>query len=239
VTSITELPAFDDPRIPERCLERVGPVTLVGVVHDHPASCHRVRTLVDTVAPAVLALELPPLSVPLYCQHAADERRPPTLGGEMSAAIQAADTDRVVGIDGPSVGFCRSLAGELYRRRASTATLRRTAGSLRSVTATTLRSRLASAVNSHTPVELAVDLPTAYDADRSDDPETQAADERDRMRTAESMLGAFGPPPAAAIRRTVRERHMADRLAALRAGAVVAVVGQAHLAAVASHLRND
>ena len=35
-----------------------GDVTLVGVVHNHPASKHRIRTMLDEVDPAVLALEL-------------------------------------------------------------------------------------------------------------------------------------------------------------------------------------
>jgi pheromone shutdown protein TraB len=155
----------------------------------------------------------------------------------MSAAIQAADTDRVVGIDGPSIGFLRRLAAELYRQRASPSTLRTTAGALCSVTATALRSRLAGTVAAHTSVHPAVELPTAYDTDRSDDAETQAADEQERMRTAASMLRAFQPPPATAIHRAARERYMADRLSSLDSdGPVVAVLGKAHLDAVAERL---
>ncbi|MFC7081645.1 hypothetical protein [Halorussus caseinilyticus] len=39
-------------------------VTLVGVVHDHPASVHRARAVVRERDPEVVALEAPPLAVP-------------------------------------------------------------------------------------------------------------------------------------------------------------------------------
>ncbi|MDS0260769.1 hypothetical protein NDI56_15280 [Haloarcula sp. S1CR25-12] len=232
-----------DPRLSGASIERVdgeaGTVVLVGVLHDHPASTYRVRTVLDAVAPDVLALELPPLAVPLAAHHAADDLTPPALGGEMSAAIQAADTERVVGIDGPSIGFLGYLAAELYAERASLATVRRTAAALRSVTSTAVTRRAAAAVAALTTLQVAVDGPTAYDTGRRDDPERQAAEERRRIETAESMLRVFTPPPAAAIKRTARERYMADRLATLgRTGDVVAVVGRAHLGEIAGHLRD-
>jgi len=228
-----------DPRLDETTIARVGKVVLVGVLHDHPASIYRVRTVIDAVSPDVLALELPPLAVPLAAHHAADERTPPALGGEMSAAVQAADADRVVGIDGPSVGFLRYLATELRAERAAPETIRRTAAALRSVTSRAVTRRLVAAVASLTTVQVAVDPPTAYDTGRGDDPVAQAAEERRRVDTAQSMLRAFTPPPAAAIRRTARERYMADRLAAFSGtGDMVAVVGLAHLDAVAGYLRD-
>jgi pheromone shutdown protein TraB len=231
-----------DPRLRSACLRRVtgeDSVVLVGVLHDHPASCYRVQAVIETVAPEILALELPPLAVPLVVQQADDERTPPRLGGEMSAAVKAVDTDRVVGIDGPSLGFCRRLAGELYRERASLSTLRGTAGAVSEVASTALCRRIAAGVTDRTSMDVAVDTPTVYDAERTDDPQRQAADERDRMETATSMMRAFTPPPAAAVHRRARERHMADRLGTLRReGDVVAVVGQAHLDAVTHRLRD-
>lgn len=227
-----------DPRLEEARIEHVGGVVLVGVLHDHPASTYRVQTVVDAVDPDVLALELPPLAVPLAVHHAADERTPPTFGGEMSAAVQAGDTDRVVGIDGPSAGFLRCLAAELYAERAAPATVRRTVEALQSVVATALVRRLAAAVVALTAVELAVEPPTTFDTDRTDDPARQADEERRRVETAQSMLEAFTSPPEATIRRAARERYMADRLAALDADDAVAVVGQAHLNAVADSLRD-
>ncbi|WP_324663571.1 hypothetical protein [Haloarcula sediminis] len=231
--------AATDPRLDETHLERVDSVVLVGVLHDHPASIYRVRTAIEAVDPDALALELPPVAVPLAVQQAADEHTPPALGGEMSAAVQAADTDRVVGIDGPSTGFLRYLAAELYAERADPDTVRKTAAGLRSVTSRALRRRVAAAVTALTAVHVAVDPPTTYDTARTDDPARQAEEERRRIDTARSMLRTFGSPPAAAIRRAAREQYMADRLAALGGTAeVVAVVGRAHLDAVAGHLRD-
>lgn len=231
--------AATDPRLDETHLERAGSIVLVGVLHDHPASIYRVRTVVDTVDPDALALELPPLAVPLAVRQAADEHTPPALGGEMSAAVQAADTDRVVGIDGPSIGFLRYLAAELYAERAAPDTVRKAATGLRSVTSRAVRRRVAAAVTALTAVQVAVDPPTTYDTGRTDDPAQQAEDERRRIDTARSVLRTFASPPAAAIRRAARERYMADRLAALGGTAdVVAVVGRAHLDAVAGRLRD-
>jgi pheromone shutdown protein TraB len=215
-----------------------GDVVLVGTVHDHPASAYRARAVVGREAPTILAVEAPPLAVPLFEHHAATERTPPAFGGEMSAAIQAADTDRVVGIDGPTVSFLGRLVGRLWRERASLGTVRATGTALSAATRAAVTARLAATLVTLTTLRIAVDTPTAYDTAPDDDPERQAADERDRVRTATTMLSAFEPPPAAAVRTGTREQYMADRLAALRAdGDVVAIVGMAHLDAVAARLR--
>ncbi|MBV0924089.1 hypothetical protein KTS45_07710 [Halomicroarcula limicola] len=226
-----------DPRLREECLERIpgatSDVLLVGVVHDHPASTYRIRTVLDREAPATLALELPPLAVPLFEQHAADERTPPPFGGEMSAAIQAADAARVVGIDGPTPTFLRHLVGCLYRERATLSAVCDTVRALRSATREAATCRVAAAVAARTGLRVAVDAPATYDVGSDDEPDRQATDERERIRAANSMLSAFEPPTAAAVRTAARERHMAERLASLRtAGDVVAVVGMAHLEGV-------
>ncbi|MBX0322281.1 hypothetical protein EGH21_04445 [Halomicroarcula sp. F13] len=193
--------------------------------------------MVERESPAVLALELPPLAVPLYEHHASDAMTPPTFGGEMSAAIQAADGAAIVGIDGPSPSFLRRVVAALHRERASLETVRRTAQSVLSLTKTALTRRLAATLATLTAVQVTVDVPTVYDAGWGDDAERQATDERERMETAEAMRSAFDPPPPAAVRTTARERHMADRLATLRSrGDVVAVVGQGHGDAVAARL---
>ncbi len=108
-----------DPRLDPNYVRTVSsgsdaPVTLVGVVHDHPASVARVRSTVETTEHATLALELPPLALPLFEEYADDARTPPAFGGEMSAAIQASDA-RAVGIDGPSRRFLRTLARHVSR----------------------------------------------------------------------------------------------------------------------------
>ena len=85
----TAVDVDSDPRVTGEFVRRVsndaGTVTLVGVVHDHPASSYRVRQVVEDVDPEVLALELPPISIPLYEQYASSDRNPPVFGGEMSA----------------------------------------------------------------------------------------------------------------------------------------------------------
>ena len=138
----------DDPRITGEHIRSVetptGTVTLVGVVHDHPASVFRVRTTVSECNPDVLALELPPLSLPLFERYAEDTRTPPVFGGEASAAIQAASTDHVVGIDGPTPSFLRRLLTTLYRD-ASFKTASGVLSGLTAVTKSTFRCRLAGA----------------------------------------------------------------------------------------------
>ena len=67
------------------------PLLVVGCVHDHPASVFRARSLVESLAPDVVAVELPGLAVPLFERvgRTADEG-PDSVGGEMSAALPAA-----------------------------------------------------------------------------------------------------------------------------------------------------
>ncbi|WP_123538522.1 hypothetical protein [Halosimplex salinum] len=223
-----------DPRLETRYLhtfddERPGSVTLVGVVHDHPATVFRVRRAVEQLSPAVLALELPPLAVPLYEAHAADGTDPLTFGGEMGAAIQAADTDDVVGIDGPSLAFYRRLTARFATERPSAATAEKFLRGLGSVTSTAVSCRLAATVTRLTPFSPTVGSKTTYDVSASDPPARQAADEDRQIDAATAVLDAFESPPASRLRSETREAHMADRIRDLRRrGDVVAVVGLGH-----------
>lgn len=232
----------DDPRLETRYVETFegtsgdGTVTLVGVVHDHPASIYRVRRTAEAVAPDVLAVELPPLAVPLYETYAADEESPPAFGGELSAAIQAAETDDVVGIDGPSPGFVRELGNWLVRERASRRTVARSLRSLASITKTAVTCRVAAAVARHSSLRVAVGSGTSHETSPEDPPAEQAADERRQIRTAASVMDAF-ETPSSRSRAESRERHMADRLANVRTrGDVVAVVGAGHFDPLCDHL---
>lgn len=214
-----------------------GSVTLVGVVHDHPASVYRVRRTVEREAPAVLALELPPLALPLYETYAADEATPPPNGGEMSAAIQAAETDDVVGIDGPSTAFCARLARTLVAERASLETAMCSVRGTASVGRTTLACRAAAALTNRTDFRVAVGDPTSHDVTRSDPPERQVSDEDRQIRTATAVLDALESPPASRVRSETREAHMADRLQELRTrGDVVAVIGLGHFESIRGRL---
>ncbi|MFC7197481.1 hypothetical protein ACFQL4_27370 [Halosimplex aquaticum] len=205
-----------------------GSVTLVGVVHDHPASVYRVRRIVERETPSVLALELPPLAVPLYEAYASDQETPPPFGGEMSAAVQAAETDHVVGIDGPSAAFCRRLARTLVGERASVETAMRSARGVASVGKTALACRAAAALTRRTGLRIAVGNPTHHEVTRDDPPRQQVEDEGRQIRTATAVLDALESPPASRVRSETRDAHMADRLRDLRTrGDVVAVIGSA------------
>ena len=232
----------DDPRITGEHVRSIetptGTVTLVGVVHDHPASVFRVRTVVSGRDPDVLALELPPLSLPLFERYAEDTRTPPVFGGEVSAAIQAATTDRVVGIDGPTPRFLRRLVATLYRDGDSLATAAGVLTRLASVTKSTVRCRLAGSLAAMTAVRLEVDSPATYSIGRTDSAERQAENEAHQIARARAVMDAFEPSRASCFSDEVRESHMADRLGRLRHdGDVVAVVGRHHLDRVADLLR--
>ncbi|WP_435180771.1 hypothetical protein [Halorussus sp. AFM4] len=234
----------DDPRLSDEYLRTVahpdGDVTLVGVVHDHPASVFRARAVVRDRDPETVALEVPPLATPLYRTYARSDRTPPAFGGEMSAAAQAGrecDAD-VVGVDGPTGGFFARLARNWWRDGASPGTLRRVASGVASVTRHALTCRVAAAVARRTALRVEVDDPVAHDCTRADPPAVQASDERAQARRSQSLLRAFDPPRPVALRDETREEHMAGELASLRErGDTVAVVGLDHLDAVAERLR--
>lgn len=211
-------------------------VTLVGVVHDHPASVHRARVVVRERDPEVVALEAPPLAVPLYETYARDSRTPPTFGGEMSAAAQAArEADaEVVGIDGPTVAFFARLVRNCRAADASLGTLRKVVSGVTSVTRHALTCRVGAAVASRTAFRVEVDDPVVHDCDRSDPPAVQARDERAQARRSQSLLRAFDPPRPVRLRDETREECMAEELRSLpEEDEAVAIVGLDHLDSVA------
>lgn len=233
--------SFDDPRVtPERCRHLPGrdrgDVTLLGVVHDHPASVGRVRAVLEARSPETLALELPPAAVPLYRTYAREDADPPRFGGEMSAAIRAAPDAAVVGVDAPNWSFCRRLVTRLVADRASAATARRLVASLGGATREALTCRVAATLTNATSVTVAYDDPIDYSCDHGDAPERQMEHERAHVAGVQALL-ADGEGSALAYRDETRERCMSDRLAARREdGDVVAVVGVDHLAALESAL---
>lgn len=240
---VSSTQATDDPRLRPECLERIpretGDITLVGVVHDHPASVYRVQTVIDDVDPAVVALELPPLALPLFRQYTADGTTPPDNGGEMSAAIQAAGSRRVVGIDLPRARSMRPLLSHLYADAASARTALGVLGAVWSLSAHAVRCRLAAAWGRLSETPRTVDDPIDHDCSATDPPAEQVAHE-DRIRSLNtSLTRAFERPRTLSLFDEARESAMATSLTSLRRdGDVVAVVGFAHLDAIESGLRD-
>jgi hypothetical protein len=234
----------EDPRTTSEHIRRItatgeeSSVVLIGVVHDHPASKHRVRTVLRDVKPEVLALELPPIAVPLYERYAADEHAPTSCGGEMSVAVESAGTDRVEGIDGPTPAFLRGLLGKLYRDGTSLSTVRRVISGLASITRRAVACRVGATVMAFTPVHPDVDRRVEHDCDWTDAPAEQAVDERKQIRRTKAARSVLARSDVTHVRDATREEHMACRLSTLRTeGTTVAVVGIDHLDAVASRLK--
>lgn len=238
-----ELAAAADPRLDEtyiRCLpgtaER-GPVLLVGVVHDHPASIARVVTAVSAFEPDTLALELPPLAMPLFRQYAADEHRPPRLGGEMSAALQATDAP-AIGVDAPTPTYLAELLRTVRREQPPVPVLGRLFKDLGSMGVHALATRVASAVNKWTPARLRVYDPIEHDSSLLDAAADQADHERTFLSQRAALFGAIHPPEATRLIDDSREAAIGVLLDHARAdGAVVAVLGMEHLDPVESELR--
>ena len=212
-------------------------VTLVGVVHDHPASRYRVGELVAALDPAVLAVEVAPLSLPLFEGYAADGRDLPAMGGEVSAAIAAAEDARVVGIDGVDDAFLRTLGRRVLAERPDPATLSRVTASVLGVVQSAAACRIGAVVADATGLRLEVDDPVTHETTLADPPERQAADERSQLTRSLTLLRCAEPPEPIRLRDDVRDECMAARLADLRTeGDVVAVVGRGHLDPLAEHL---
>jgi pheromone shutdown protein TraB len=242
-------PAIDvdsDPRVTGEYVRQVsdehGTLTLVGIVHDHPASIYRVRHVIEGIDPEVLALELPAISLPLFEQYAATEQTPPALGGEMSAAIQAADTDTVVGIDRPTIGYCRWLGRNLLRERPPLETVRNVVSNTLETTKNALLCLAAAAVGARFSIRLEVGSPIPHDIAWTDPAADQACHEREQVHRCRSFMDAFRTASrsrASRLEDAAREAAMTARLAKLRGdgdGDMVVVVGIGHLDPLADGL---
>ena len=232
-----------DPRVTAetvRCLPGRGDrgaVLVVGVVHDHPASLFRVAHLVETARPAILALELPPLAVPLFRSYARDGRTPPPLGGEMSGAIQAAGDARGVGIDGPSLRYLWVLAGRVGTDTSVVrAVVRDTLGDVRQAVTT----RIGAVVGRYTPLRAQVYDHIGYEVTMFDSPAEQAAHELAHVERQRTFMRAVQVPAGRRAVDDAREATMLGRLRTLRRqGDVVAVVGLDHLDTLGDRLGGE
>ena len=226
----------DDPRLDERYRRNLscpgGDVTLVGVVHDHPASVFRAGAIVESQAPDAVALELPPLAVPLFRSLAGREG-----GGEMSAAIAAAPDARHVGIDGIDRRFLRTLFERVRDDWPSVGTLGSLARESVAFSRTALRCRTTALLPRPSAVRPNRHGDGQYDCEPTDPPAVQAECEREHVDRCLAFARAVRTPDAVRLRDEVREACMAERIDDLRRdGDVVAVLGVAHLQSVAQRL---
>lgn len=220
-----------DPRISDEYVRRIdgpgAPVVLVGVVHDHPASIHRVERLIGALSPSTVAIELPGLLVPVI---SAAEQSDDGVGGEMAAAISAADSAPVVGIDVPGFGTGRALATEFWEQDVRARTALRALKETWRLTSNTVLGRLAHEGVPRVPSLADIEFGHEYDLARDATPADQADHEATHLRRSTTLLRTFEPPAAVRVVDDVRERHMADQLDGLRMnGPVVGVVGYGHL----------
>lgn len=235
--------ATADPRIESDHLRLLpgegdaGDIVLVGAVHDHPASVFRAKDIVERLDPAVVAVELPGLAVPLFERYARALTETPNRGGEMSSALGATETGRGVGIDTLGPGFLLALGGRIRRDRASRSTIRQVASDVLEVGRHALACRLA-ALDDRFEIEGNGWL-TGFDHDVPEGatPAVQADHERRHLSRSQSFLRAVKRPHANRLVDETREEVMASNLDALRnPGTVVAVVGFDHLDSIAALL---
>lgn len=235
--------AAADPRVTTQFLDSLpgdavdGAVVLVGVVHDHPASVARVERVTDLVAPATVAVELPPLAAPLFAGTRGRATERTAFGAEMRAAYERARAigARTAAIDGFDRSFLRRLGAAVRDDRVSPSTVGRLVSDVTDVTTHALACHLSARL----PVDLVDEAGTAfaYDCTTADSPARQAAHERRHASRSRSLLRAVERPAAERLLDETRERSMAARIGPLRTtGSVVAVVGREHVSGIAAAL---
>lgn len=211
------------------------PLLVVGCVHDHPASIYRVRSLVESLHPDVVAVELPGLAVPLFERVGRDSGADSPSGGEMSAALAASAEigSRSAGIDTLDTRFARSLVAELRRESPSLGTLKQVFDAVSNVSGHALSCRLSAALGRYGTPTPVTKRAYEHDVDQSTSPTKQAADERRQLTRSLSVLRALERPVANDVVDTAREETMVANLRSLRTdGSVVAVVGFDHLSGI-------
>lgn len=225
-----------DPRLQIRHVRCVngtdvrGNILLIGVVHDHPASFYRVDAILKALEPDVLALELPPLALPLFRLYSRDVYVPPRLGGEMSLALQTADSVRAVGIDAPNRIYLRRLLEDSANRNLPTELLVPVVRDLLSSAAHTLACRLGALIGTVTPLRPRVYSHHEYSCTLLDVPDVQAEHEMTHLTKQQSFLRAVEIPRWRRFVDDKRNESMAIVLNDLRmTGDVIAVVGMEHL----------
>lgn len=225
-----------DPRLDSDYLRCVpggtgfGSILLVGVVHDHPASVFRVHGVLEEFTPDVLALELPPLAVSLFELYSTDSFTPPRLGGEMSMAIKADGSARVVGIDSPNWTVLRLLADWVADGRIPRSLFDDLGRDFVGSAGHAIACQVGAVIGSLTPLRLRLYSHIEYECSLLDSPTVQAEHEARHLSRQQALLRSVEVPQARQLIDELREEGMATRLDELREeGDVVAVVGVEHL----------
>lgn len=230
-----------DPRVREDYLRHITTtnqsIVLVGVVHDHPASIHRVEAIIDALDPGAVAVELPDLLIPSFT---AALEAGTSVGGEMSAAIRAADSTPIHGIDVPSWGLASAVIAAISTHEPNLSTIGRTLRSVGKMVGHTALGRLAHAGVPGMPSVRDLEHSQVYEIPEESTSRMQADHEAAHLGRSTTLLRAFEPPPATQLMDAIRERHMADRLGSVRhEKPVVAVVGYSHLDGIVDALQNE
>lgn len=240
-----------DPRIESDHLRSFvaegDPLLVVGAVHDHPASAHRARLVVERLEPDVVGVELPGLALPLFERRAAESRSQfedsasaPALG-EFGAALAAgaAVDARSVPIDTLDWRFARSLWRELRDADPAAGTVKRILGAVSNVSGHAVSCRMAASLGDLWPHDPLTESRLDYDVSGRAPAKRQADHEREQLSRSLSILRALERPVADDVVDAARERTMAANLARTRsAGGAVAVVGFDHLDGIAGRLRD-
>jgi hypothetical protein len=248
VDSMSGVVSGEDPRVSEQFLsivpgeEQTHETIIVGTVHDHPASAYRTRTVVSHVDPDFVAIEIPPVAVPLFEKTAESDHPPLPVGGsEMSAALAGNTGGNAVGLDSFGTSFFGHFLSEAYRTdTVSPADTWRALGAVRRVQKEAVLCR-ASAKTGRLRgwIENAL-VSFEYDVTADDPPLDQARDEQEHVSKNRSLLEAVDRPASEELLDSARERNMSAQLSSLRrAGTVVAVVGFDHHEPITKRLDGD
>lgn len=227
--------AKDDPRVTKTSLRLLpatadfGAVLIISVAHDHPASIARVSQVLDTIGPDILALELPPLAMPLFRYYATEESTPPSLGGEMSMALQRVSNARSVGIDVPTWAYLRAIARHLRRSVNPWKTLPALTSDFFRAIGQALTCRVMEMLGRLSQRRFRCYTRLQYECTADDPPERQASHERAHISKQQAFLQAVEISEATKLIDSLREESMVNRLHALRStGDVVVVLGAEH-----------
>lgn len=243
-TELESLCENEDPRVSDaslrllRGVQGLSGVLIVSVAHDHPASIARVSRVLSSLTTDILALELPPLAIPLFRYYATEESTPPSLGGEMSMAIQSERTARLVGIDVPNWSYLRVIGRHVVRGDIGTETLTAVLADFVRATAQALTCRLLEVTGRLRRTRPRCYTSLEYECSAEDSPERQALHEREHISKQQAFLRAVEIPAATKLIDSIREDSMVRRLHGLRGdGDLVVIVGAEHAEAVANGLR--